>query len=277
MTKLLETNIYETGESFCDITLKLSDLVFYQRRTYTKILNILGDVGGIMEIFNMVFRFLISFAVDILYETSIINKLFYFELESTKVSFKKEILSKNINIDNNEEDKKASSRILTKIDRKEDFNKNKKYIASQNYKSNLTNSNSLSINKNLFRKRNIGRNNNNLITTSKAVTLTSENTKNENPENKSNKNTIQKIKHNKCFLYFCCLCFYSRKNKEQVIMEKGIDIIKPNLDIISIFRNMYHENKKVKEIKVKEDDLISINMSIFLKKEENEDEKEKKL
>ena len=28
MTKLLETNIYETGESFCDITLKLSDLVF---------------------------------------------------------------------------------------------------------------------------------------------------------------------------------------------------------------------------------------------------------
>ena len=55
-----------------------------------------------------------------------------------------------------------------------------------------------------------------------------------------------------------------------------MDIIKQNLDIISIFKNMYHMNKIVKEVKVKEeDDLISINMSIFLKKEENEDEKEK--
>ena len=110
MTKLLETNIYETGESFCDITLKLSDLVFYQRRTYSKLLNILGDVGGIMEIFNMIFRFLISFVVDILYETAIINKLFYFELESTKVSFKKGINKKNIKNDNNEEDIKISSK-----------------------------------------------------------------------------------------------------------------------------------------------------------------------
>ena len=31
MTKLLDKDVYETGESFCDITLKLSDLVFYQK------------------------------------------------------------------------------------------------------------------------------------------------------------------------------------------------------------------------------------------------------
>ena len=65
MTKLLETNIYKTNESFCDITLKLSDLVFYQRRTYTKLLNILGDVGGIMEIFNMILDFL--FLLQLIY------------------------------------------------------------------------------------------------------------------------------------------------------------------------------------------------------------------
>ena len=51
-----------------------------------------------------------------------------------------------------------------------------------------------------------------------------------------------------------------------------MDIIKQHLDIISIFKNMYHDNKQVK---VKEnDDLPSINMSIFLKKDENEEEKE---
>ena len=47
----------------------------------------------------MIFRFLISFAVDILYETAIINKLFYFELSKTKIPLKKEIY-KDINIYN---------------------------------------------------------------------------------------------------------------------------------------------------------------------------------
>ena len=276
MTKLLETNIYETGESFCDITIKLSDLVFYQRRTYTKLLNILGDVGGVMEIFNMIFRFLISFAVDILYETAIINKLFNFELEQTKISFKKEILNKNININQIEEDKKSSSRILTKIDKEENLNTDDYNNALQKRKSNLKKSKSLRVKNNLYKKQNKGRNNykSNIITSSKTVTLVSENTKNENPENNnntSNKNIVKKIKHNKCFLYCCCLCFSSRKNKEKIIMDKGMDIIKQHLDIISIFKNMYHDNKQVK---VKEnDDLPSINMSIFLKKDENEDEK----
>ena len=115
MTKLLETNIYETGESFCDITIKLSDLVFYQRRTYNNLITILGEVGGLMEIFNMIFRFLISFAVDILYETAIINKLFYFELSKAKIPLKKEI-DEDINIYNikNYEDKKSSSRYFDK-------------------------------------------------------------------------------------------------------------------------------------------------------------------
>ena len=45
------------------------------------------------------------------------------------------------------------------------------------------------------------------------------------------------------------------------------------MDVISIFKNMYHENKLV-AIKEK-DDLASINMAIFLKNDENEDEKEK--
>ena len=59
MTKLLDKDVYETGESFCDITLKLSDLVFYQKRTYPKLLDILGDVGGLMEIVNIIFGFVI--------------------------------------------------------------------------------------------------------------------------------------------------------------------------------------------------------------------------
>ena len=47
----------------------------------------------------------------------------------------------------------------------------------------------------------------------------------ENNNNIYNKNIITKIKHNKWFLYCCCLCFSSRKNKEKIIMDKGMDII----------------------------------------------------
>ena len=53
-----------------------------------------------------------------------------------------------------------------------------------------------------------------------------------------------------------------RKNKEQIIIKKGMDMVKENLDIIPIFKNMYRENKQVK---VKEDNLPSVNMSIILK------------
>lgn len=274
MTKLLETDIYETGESFCDITLKLSDLVFYQRRTYTKLLNILGDVGGIMEIFNMLFSFLISFAVDILYETAIINKLFNFELDKTKITFKKEIINRNMNIQEKKENIKSPSYLLNKINGEENLNNEDDYNKNlPNRKSKLRKSKTLKIkNNNLFKKRNKVRNNFHITTSSKTLNLVAENTNNDNTENNNNKHLIKKIKHNKCFLYFCCLCFSHRKNKEKIIMDKGMDIIKQNLDIISIFKNMYHGNKQVK---VKEyDDLPSINMSIFLKKDENEEEKE---
>ena len=87
------------------------------------------------EIFNMIFRFLISFAVDILYETAIINKLFYFELSKTKIPLKKEI-DKDINIYNikNYEDKKSSSRYLDKIDGKENNKDNNNTLKAPNSK-----------------------------------------------------------------------------------------------------------------------------------------------
>ena len=145
----------------------------------------------------------------------------------------------------------------------------------------------------MFSKRIKDRNNNNLFSSSRAGTLVIESIKNEEPENNENannihnentnnkdnentndKHTIQNIKHNKCLLYFCCICYSMRKNKEQIIIKKGMDMVKENLDIIPIFKNMYRENKQVK---VKEDNLPSVNMSIILKKEENEKEKEKEL
>ena len=41
MSNIIENNIYETGETFCDLTIKLSENVRTQRRVYTKFVTIL--------------------------------------------------------------------------------------------------------------------------------------------------------------------------------------------------------------------------------------------
>jgi len=90
MDNFLETNIYETGESFCDVTIKLTDNVRTERREYTKLMTILGDVGGLMKVIFTLFRIMCSFSVDILYDISLVNNLFNFDLEKKLIMKKKE-------------------------------------------------------------------------------------------------------------------------------------------------------------------------------------------
>ena len=85
MTKLIDTDIYKTGESFADITIKLSDNVLNQKRTYVKLVDILGDVGGLMEVVLSLFKIISSFSSDLLFESSLVNSLFEFNLGSKQV------------------------------------------------------------------------------------------------------------------------------------------------------------------------------------------------
>ena len=89
MSNLLENDIYKTGESFCNITIKLHDQVRIQRRTYTKIFTILEDIGGFMDATMTILTFISSFPIDILYELSIVNKLFKFDLKRKLIYIKK--------------------------------------------------------------------------------------------------------------------------------------------------------------------------------------------
>ena len=50
MNNIIENNIYKTGESFCDFSLKLSENIRVERRTYSKLITILGEVGGLMQV-----------------------------------------------------------------------------------------------------------------------------------------------------------------------------------------------------------------------------------
>ena len=89
MSNLIENDIYQTGESFCDFTIKLSENIRVERRTYTKLITILGDVGGLMEVLFTLFRIICSLSVDILYDVSLVNNLFDFDLDK-KITILKE-------------------------------------------------------------------------------------------------------------------------------------------------------------------------------------------
>ena len=113
MSNLIESDIYKTGEKFCDTTFKLSENIRTQRGVYTKFVTILGDIGGFMEVLFTFFRIISSFSVDILYEISMVNRLFRFDLEKRNV-----ILKENIDEENKEKlgfKKKKNMKIWRKI------------------------------------------------------------------------------------------------------------------------------------------------------------------
>ena len=85
----MENNIFtKAGEPLCEITIQLSEKVLTQKRSYTTLFEVLGDVGGLMEVVSMVLKTICSFIVDILYEISIINNLFQFDLDKKLIILK---------------------------------------------------------------------------------------------------------------------------------------------------------------------------------------------
>ena len=81
---------HSEGEPLCTIIIQLAGKVLTQKRTYPKLIDVLGEVGGCMEVvysFSKVVLFLIT---DILYDISLVNNLFSFNIS------KKIIMIKNL-------------------------------------------------------------------------------------------------------------------------------------------------------------------------------------
>ena len=72
-----------------DITIQLAPDVLTLKRTYVKLIDILGDVGGLMTTINMIFKVISSLSVNILYEKSLVNNLFNFDLDKKNYYFQK--------------------------------------------------------------------------------------------------------------------------------------------------------------------------------------------
>ena len=111
-----ENNIYDTpGEPLCTVIIQLAGKVLTQKRTYPKLVDVLGEVGGFMEVIYSVFKILLILITDVLYDISLVNNLFSFNIDKKVIIIKnlknKEI--ENISSGKNEQEKNSIIKLPT--------------------------------------------------------------------------------------------------------------------------------------------------------------------
>ena len=83
-----EGQTYENNYPLCEINIQLSEKVLTQKRTTTKLIDIFGEIGGTMEFIFTIFSIIASFLTDKLYITSLINNLFFFDIDKKLIFIK---------------------------------------------------------------------------------------------------------------------------------------------------------------------------------------------
>ena len=106
-----ETNNYP----ICEVEFQLNDKILLENREYIQFIDVLGEVGGLMEIIYSFFDLLCSFVVDILYEKTIANNLFSFDINKKNILIKKRkiLLFKFIDDKNEEKEEKIYDRMIS--------------------------------------------------------------------------------------------------------------------------------------------------------------------
>ena len=242
----------------CEIEFQLKDKVLSEKRQYTQLIDVLGEVGGFMEIISSFFGAICSFIVDILYEKSIVNNLFSFDLDKKIISIKNN--KKNLGLkDNNERTANENIHQFNQLTLPFDNKRNNKKIIFEDFTNKeLNDKNSENILINKKSKRNI------MLTNSYMENYENQSVKNNVKADymkesniiinmkKNNKDLINEKENNLLinyiklnnYLIHLGFCFVrKRKNVDNILLDEVMNIITEKLDILNIFRNMcLHEN-----------------------------------
>jgi len=250
--------------------------------------DILGNIGGLMEVIFSLLKLVSSFSTKIIYEESLVNSLFEFNLKKkaisinnkersyalkNKFSFKqlpnKRALTKpitsSINLFTNAEDRISQSNNLNNEDImniskmnnenllmiNSPFRKNGNYLTVE--KSRNENSN-----KNIIQNSE----NSKIYYKSDRNVCSYMNCKEENEDGSSKRKLISEIRINRTCLYICFFYVRKRKNLQNILLNEGMKLIIEKLDLLNLFRTIYRDEKI--HLKIKNEDLI--NMSKMCKK-----------
>ena len=280
---------FDPTKPICDVTVRLSEKVLTQKRKSTKLIEVLGNVGGLMGVVWSFLSIISTIISNILYDKAIVNNLFSFDLDKKRVMIK----NKN-NQDNNV--------ILPMIEEPRIYNPNSNFSPTSSFNTKdeltiktrknlneealnkrLTNENILTKNTRKKKKKKAGyrqniqspvnienygnnqenKNNeeinskkpNRLNVFSLSNSITSFEKMESNEMDRSKRNIIPHIKLNKCCIYFC-FCFARKKNNiHNILLDEGMKVVTEKLDILNIFKILYKAEILKESFKSKDDNL----------------------
>ena len=272
-----------TGKPYANILLQLTEQMITIDRTYTKLIEVLGDVGGLMEFLFSFLKILSLFLTEALYEKGLVNHLFSFDLYKKVISVKSLKKNNNKNASLNEspyQPKELYTPIIpsAKLSFQNSINSNdeikSKNILNEDFPNKIKNDDIIiagivAPSKGKKKKKKVKR----------KATISSKQTKIENIEVNSlkpnldnmknqiieksidlscqnketnkdceNKNIIDKVNFSKVDKFVCFFCTRKRKNLQNILIDEGMELVSEYLDVINIFKRAHLENKLLGKI-----------------------------
>ena len=229
--------------------IQLNDKVLSEKRQYMKLIDVLGEIGGLMEMINSLFGVICSLVVEILYERKISNNLFSFNIDKKLVlikeyknckEFKESQVSeikiyndnKNIEDDNETEKKLYKKTRKRKTIQKHDKSKEDIIIMKKNNR-NIINRNSTKLLNFDFSEKKFKKEKNDKIASEMF-----NNTTIINKNDKDNIGIITKINLKDLLISLCSCGKRNRKKIYKILINESMNIIRNKLDICNIFRNI---------------------------------------
>ena len=262
-------DILQTGGPICDATLQLSARVLTEKRQYTQLIDVLGDVGGLMEILLTFLNILSSFVTEILYDRALVNDLFSFDLEKKLVVVNSRLKSKKSFEDKNmlsmakepnkretinpiENEKELEEQKSITIYSKEILNdprtiNKSKTIRKKIKKKKITNrsNNKSSHQVNNFINEKIQNNENKLSfeeNENKNIISIENKINDQSPRDTANIFTKERKLTNlyiNNLLIYCFWCTSRKKNINKALFEEGSKLLTQRLDILNMFNHFY--------------------------------------
>jgi hypothetical protein len=270
---------FQFGLPVCDVTIQLSSKVLTQKRKNTKLIEVLGDVGGLMEVVWSIFSVIATCITDILYDKALVNNLFSFDLDKKIVSIKnKTRINEESNISESpqipsqnipttkiqiygtgsfkDDSTMRTTKKLQEISKKKVNNEmkpitKKKKKKKMKLKEPFGSVQSMKSLKNEVNSQNIEEDElkcpNEISSKDKKqdnkYTIDSEMISSGNKSTERSRNEkrkiIDRIKMKCCCVYFWFCFSRKKKNIENALMDEGMKIIEEKLDIINIFKKMH--------------------------------------
>ena len=263
-------DILQTGGPICDVYLQLSAKVLTEKRQYVTLIAVLGDVGGLMEILLTFLNIITSFITEVLYDRSLINNLFSFDLNKKLVVLNvKKKKRKSNDEDNQRTDIKRFDSIKLREDLQNIENNNKnieivpkdkldnQFQLDSPFDKNNISSTRKKIKKKIKKKISLRSANHNLKSYNNIEKTPNYENKLSIEENKIIDNKDTKVNGTMCrvntsgvdrdlkkvyinnWTIFCFWCTSKKRNVNKVLFEEGSKIITKRLDIMNMFNHLY--------------------------------------